>query len=457
MSQSRQFQKVASLFFSFLLFACPASAQSSSTKKINQRKMPEMLSYYQLTRLNERERIAYIEEVVELLKYVDARENGKTAELSASRMRTRTDLWSLLLRGESVNAVSCPSGQGSVTVAQQTHCVAYCPKGTHDLGGVRCSINFKNEKLTTCHRDCVKIGSAGWIAQSDSGIVDRNGEIHSWSTPKSGRVRIAVPNESTKDGEQVPVTLSEGTVDVSPTDKEKSTPNATDDTRNPAAAADEKKTLTPKDACYEIACPKDDPEYRFQVKEDFNNRVKETGDARCVNGGLIGKYDINGRKKCLPVQTLKIGPLDLKCKSGTTMCNPLLFGLEKSEPVTPYCIPIGLEMTKQCYDKASGADGAREFWKNPSVTHETMAEEWDKIVKFLREDICTEERTAKYHCLECAVIAKRLAELNKMVDGCPKANKCGDNVVCASRWQNVKGLEAGETNGGGGTGSDAQK
>lgn len=438
------------LVVSFLMI-CPPTLQAQSkpiqAKGIAQRQMPEMLTYYQLTRLSERERAAYIEEVVSLFRYLEARENGKVATLPPSKTTLVTDIWSLLLRGPSVQAEACPKGEESINMDGKHYCAASCKEG-YQKAGIVCKLSSPPQ----CSFNCVIIAkNPDWVLPTPDNkeadgneIVGRDGKVAGRTTEKTGRVTqnpVATP-----EGGDKPTTDLAEAEEKAPVAGDDKTPKTTD-----------QKPVTPKDACYEIACPATDSQYRFTVKEDFNKRVTETNDARCINAGLVGKYDISGNKKCLPVQKFKIGSLDLSCKSGTTMCNPLLFGLEKQDPATPHCITIGLEMTKQCYDKAAGAQGARDFWKNPSVTHEAMAEEWDKITKFLREDICTEERSAKYHCLECALIAKRLAELNKMVDACPKANKCGDKVICASRWKDVKGLETGETNGAAGAGTETQK
>lgn len=393
------------------------AASQVSDKALGSRSLPEMLDYYQLMQLSEKDRDHYMREVLSLLHNLERPGTPFLEPKSTPKNTAASELWRLLLGGaEAVAADSCLQGQDSKTWQGQGYCIQECPKG-YTRVAFTCPMLASSERIV-CKADCVRVS-----------------EKPTWE--KSGPPG---PGKSSSGYDDGAGKISPGTAPDIQAQKEL----PADRKDSPSVETEKKDTvkLDPKQACYEIACPSEDSKYRFKVKEDFNSRVSGKKDERCINAGMIGKYSIQGNKKCQPVQKYEIGQTKLTCPAGKTMCNPLLFGLAKSSPPKAHCIDIGLEMTQRCYNKAGGVNGAREFWKNPAFSHEDIAREWKNLVTHLREDLCTEDASARYHCLECALIAKRLAELNKMVDGCPKENKCGDKVICASRWNTVRPLES---------------
>lgn len=179
--------------------------------------------------------------------------------------------------------------------------------------------------------------------------------------------------------------------------------------------------------CMPVKCDPEDSELRFRVKSDFNQRVIEKSDKRCINGGMIGQYNIEGNKKCRAIRQKRIGSFNLTCSASQTMCNPMLYGLANENPPKALCVPIAVEVTKACHEVGS-IENAQKFWQRSDLVTEDLEEQWDNLRAAIEKDLCSEKRSAEYHCQECFYIYKRLSELNKLAGSC--VGKCGDLSRC---------------------------
>lgn len=431
------------LLFAVVMIGHPfAQAAPAST-------FPEILDYYEMMKLPAAEREAYLRGVIDIVNWAE-RLNLYAAvdeETQAGVSRPPSAItWLLSLSSaEAVASIDCkptdcPSGSiVYLSAGKLQQCLQRCPKGQKGEF-VRCNLDY------SCSSLCVEEKCSG----PSAGVA-----------PKVAPGPGGGGNAEIKPGADGTVQVKPGgggEIDAScakskdPGDCQKRLEKEREAQRAEADAAAKKKKEAEKAGetdCEEITCPSEDPQYRFKVKEDFNKRVTSSKDVRCINGGMIGKYDIEGRKKCRPVQAAEFGPLKLTCGAGKTMCSPLLFGLAKDDPPKALCVDIGLEMTEQCMQKG-GPEKARAFWKRSDISHEILAEEWKKLTSAFTDDLCREKASANYHCKECALIAQQLIKLNKMVDKCK--NKCGKEVRCFFAGSTgIKGLEKGtDTQGGSG-------
>ena len=137
----------------------------------------------------------------------------------------------------------------------------------------------------------------------------------------------------------------------------------------------------------------------------------------CVFAGMVSKFDSRNRR-CEPVVAFSVGDLSLKCASGQTMCNPLLFGTVNS--TTPICIGRGQDATLQCSKLSAPRDAERFF--NRDVAG--MQNNWDEFRSKLSK-VCGSGPSQKFHCNECNILNTRLFELEVRV--------IGKNVRCTGR------------------------
>ncbi len=132
------------------------------------------------------------------------------------------------------------------------------------------------------------------------------------------------------------------------------------------------------------------------------------GNLPCVFAGMVSSL-ANGNRRCQAVTEYKIGDKTLKCETGQTMCNPMLFGtVLGSNPETPICVGRGQAVTEQC-GKISNARDA-ELFLNRNVSG--LQDKWDEFKRGL-ENTCKEGSvSAKFHCHECNLMNQRLFELH---------------------------------------------
>ena len=149
------------------------------------------------------------------------------------------------------------------------------------------------------------------------------------------------------------------------------------------------------------------------------------GGLPCVFAGMVSDLDSKNRR-CQAVMSFKVGEQNFSCAQGQTMCNPLLFGTVNA--TTPICIGRGQSATVQCSKLSAPRDAERFLNRNISGLQDNWNEFREKF-----KSVCEPGTIqAKFHCVECNVMRKRLFELHARVlsDPC-RSRMSGEDAVDA--------------------------
>lgn len=163
------------------------------------------------------------------------------------------------------------------------------------------------------------------------------------------------------------------------------------------------------------ACQTTDPE---QARRDFYNDPKAPN--TCVYAGNISQYKgptraRNGCKRVSesPLKLTTGQPLSCDNRKDA-ICNPLLFGVKNDG--TAICLPPPHgQVTSRC-DKhpIATVENAKTFVTN---NVNGLQDAWNDFRNGFNELCYNSKSSHNFHCAECAVMATRLAELNKIVIG----------------------------------------
>ncbi len=142
----------------------------------------------------------------------------------------------------------------------------------------------------------------------------------------------------------------------------------------------------------------------------------------CIFSGNVSAF-IGGRKsrgRCKPVSEIQLsetGPKYRCLEKGMTMCNPLVFSVDKDG--APFCVPAKGSATREC-DRLSSEERRKPDFLAQSVGG--IQESWTKFRDGFNKLCKTSEASRKFHCEECRIMSERLVALNASATGTP----CGD-------------------------------
>lgn len=184
-------------------------------------------------------------------------------------------------------------------------------------------------------------------------------------------------------------------------------PAGTSESGAPASSHTSKYSCAPTP----VACP--DP------KTAKKNPV--VGNQKCVFAGMISELD-SSNIKCAAVTEFELNGTKLKCGSGQSLCNPMLFGAVSD--TKPICVGRGNDVTLQCSKLSSARDGERFI--NRNVTG--LQEKWDAFQTDLRSICKTGSDSAKFHCVECNIMQARIFEINARILADPCNTRTTDPI-----------------------------
>ena len=116
-----------------------------------------------------------------------------------------------------------------------------------------------------------------------------------------------------------------------------------------------------------------------------------------------------------------------------SVCNPLVFCLKKDN--TPFCVPAKIDATKAC-DAASTADARLPDCLNQNI--QGLADAWNHYREGFNQLCRNNAASRAFHCDECLIIAKRLADLNALATG----DSCGEMKPYARRGDGKRDPDA---------------